>query len=347
MRTCYRNTLDVKTCCCRGNNEKSLHIWKVYHVQKLSNLLIKLIIQVICSLSKQMIMWCESRNLFLQMKMWHLSPPSVICIIGQEYHWCYGIEFDTIWAGTAFVQNLCFICWLTSKGRILSLFFQTFRKLFASLAVPLGGHHKWWNMGLCVWPWNRGACRLYAWRASGKFILVWRHTDLFLNIYMELCISIHPSGTNCEPAFRLRYSVLCTGRCVAGKSWEVVCWWLVSPVQQCCCSPSLPVCDFFTKNIINFMSHSSYATVIVLCHWNSSWHGIGGNLMTSHLQNNHRLHLPSTKHVRLPVVQSLNMLIQFTVVLLQREECRGKNTTWMFISYFDEICLYQSICWTL
>lgn len=101
---------------------------------------------------------------------------------------------------------------------------------------------------------------------------------------------------------------------------------LVSPVQQCCCSPALSVCEFFTKNIINFVSHSSYAAVVVLSHWNSSWHGIGGNLMTSHLQNNHRLQLPSTKHMLLPVVQSLNVLIQVTIVLLQRGEGREKNT---------------------
>jgi len=78
---------------------------------------------------------------------------------------------------------------------------------------------------------------------------------------------------------------------------------------------------------------------------------MGGNLMTSHLhdnhmllQNNHMLHLPSTKHMLLPLVQSMNMLIQVTVVLLQRGECREKNTAWMFISCFDEMCLYQSIC---
>lgn len=46
--------------------------------------------------------------------------------------------------------------------------------------------------------------------------------------------------------------------------------------------------------------------------------------MTSHLQYNHRLHLPSTKHMLLPVVQSLYMLIQVTIVLLQRGECREK-----------------------
>lgn len=179
MRTCYRNSFDVY----RGNNENSLHIWKAYLVQKLSDLLIKLIVQDIYSLAWQMIMWCESRNLFLRMKMWHLSPLSVICIIGWEYHLCYGIEFDAIWTCTAFMQNLCFICWLTSKGRILSLLLQTLRKLFASPAVPVGDHHKWWNMGLCVWPWNRGAYHLCAWRASDKFILVWRHTDFFFNIY--------------------------------------------------------------------------------------------------------------------------------------------------------------------
>jgi len=127
--------------------------------------------------------------------------------------------------------------------------------------------------------------------------------------------------------------VLCRGKCVAGKSWEEVCWWLVSPVQQCYCSPALPVCEFFTKNI-NFVSHSSYVTAVVLCHWDSSWHGMGGNLMTSHLQNNNRLHLPSTKHMLLPVVQSLNMLIQVTIVLLQRGECSEKNTAWMFVSCF-------------
>jgi len=46
-----------------------------------------------------------------------------------------------------------------------------------------GGHHKCWNMGLCVWLWNRGTYHLCAWRASGTFILVWRHTDFFFNIY--------------------------------------------------------------------------------------------------------------------------------------------------------------------
>jgi len=46
--------------------------------------------------------------------------------------------------------------------------------------------------------------------------------------------------------------------------------------------------------------------------------------MTSHLQNNHRLHLPSTKYMLLPVVQSLNVFIQVTIVLLQRGECREK-----------------------
>jgi len=184
MCTCYRNSLDVKTCCYIGYNEKSLHIWKVYHVQKFGDLLIKLIIQDIFSLAEQMIMWCETRNLFLQMKMWPLSPQSVICIIGWEYHLCYGIEFNAILTCTLFMQNLCFICWLTRKGRILWLFLQTFRNRFASPAVPDGGHHKLWNMGLCVWPWNRGACYYFcAWRASGKFVLVWRHTDLFFNIY--------------------------------------------------------------------------------------------------------------------------------------------------------------------
>lgn len=138
MHTCYRNSLDAKTCCYRQNSEKSLHIWKVYHVQKLSDLLIKLIIQDVYSLAEQMIMWCESRNLFLRMKMWHLSPPSVICVIGWECHLCYDTEFDAILTCTACMQNLCFTCRLTSKGRILSLFLQTFRKLFASPAVPVG-----------------------------------------------------------------------------------------------------------------------------------------------------------------------------------------------------------------
>jgi hypothetical protein len=45
-------------------------------------------------------------------------------------------------------------------------------------------------MGLCVWPWNRGACNLCAWRASSKFILVWRHTDLFFNIFGIMYINL-------------------------------------------------------------------------------------------------------------------------------------------------------------
>jgi hypothetical protein len=67
--------------------------------------------------------------------------------------------------------------------------------------------------------------------------------------------------------------------------------------------------------------------------------------MTSHLQNNHRLHLLSTKHMLLPAVQSLNM-IQVTIVLLQRGSA-DKNTAWMFYSCFAEMCLYQSVCLTL
>jgi hypothetical protein len=103
--------------------------------------------------------------------------------------------------------------------------------------------------------------------------------------------------------------VLCTRRCVAGKSWEVMCWWLVSPVQQCCCSHALSVCEFFIKNI--FVCHRCSAVSLGL---KLAWNGRKFNDIS--LPEQPQAALAKYKTHNLPVVQSLNVLIQVTIVLL-------------------------------
>ena len=68
---------------------------------------------------------------------------------------------------------------------------------------------------------------------------------------------------------------------------------------------------------------------------------MGGNLMTSHLQNNHRLHLPSTKYVLLPVVVIEHDSSHNNTASEGRVQ--WKNTAWMFVSCFDEIWLYSPL----
>jgi hypothetical protein len=132
--------------------------------------------------------------------------------------------------------------------------------------------------------------------------------------------------SSCRKKLNQRFNsdVLYVGRCVTGTWEEVLCRWLVFQLRQYCCLSALCVCAFFTKNIMNLVPQPSYGTDIVPYYWNSSCHGMGVDLMTSHLQNSHRLCLPSTKHMLPTVMQSSNMLNQVTMLLLQRGQWREK-----------------------
>jgi hypothetical protein len=164
-------------------------------------LLIILIIQDMCPLAEQMIMWCESRNLFMQMKMWYLSSPSVIWVIRWECHLGHGIAFwqhlSIHWIYAKFILHL-----LTDQAKEESChcFFRPSGKSLPALLFLLDvitGD----ETGLCIWPWNGGEYHLCTWRALGKFIQVWKHTDLFFNILGIVYVNSSCRNKSCVASF--------------------------------------------------------------------------------------------------------------------------------------------------